>query len=257
MWLEMIRRPWPCRKPTVVLLDREGISENSFYRIRSLLTTAERANIDDLESEPLRRRYAAGRGVLRLLLFALTGNTPPERLFTGDDTGPPLPVTTPPDTVLNFSVSHTERYTVFGFLHAGRIGVDIEKVRPVRYLEDSATYAFSPAESNWIQQLPEERRQKAFFRIWTRKEAVIKCCGGTVANDMDRFEIALDEDTVTYRLDRPPLGGAERPWLADLDLVTGFFCAVCWENSDKKTAVKIIGTGFIERWLRRYSAFAR
>lgn len=57
------------------------------------------------------------------------------------------------------------------------IGVDAERTtRPVE-AEAIARRFFTPAEAQAIAALPEGRRQEAFYRIWTQREARLKAQG--------------------------------------------------------------------------------
>jgi phosphopantetheinyl transferase len=55
------------------------------------------------------------------------------------------------------------------------IGVDIERVRPLRHPQEVARHVFHPQELAWLAAQPESMR--AFFRLWTLKEALLKAAG--------------------------------------------------------------------------------
>ncbi len=53
----------------------------------------------------------------------------------------------------------------------GPVGADVQQVRPVKL---SIARRFHRGEREWLAAQPEEERELAFFRIWTRKEAWVK-----------------------------------------------------------------------------------
>ena len=55
------------------------------------------------------------------------------------------------------------------------VGVDIEHVRPMPQFDEVARYVFHPDELRWRARQPDPLR--AFFRLWTLKEALLKATG--------------------------------------------------------------------------------
>jgi phosphopantetheinyl transferase len=240
--------------PFVAILDRErvlpGIPEES---LMDVLTDQEREHIAKLEYVHIRSRYIAGRAVLRLLIFIAAGTPPPRRLFSHGDEGAPLAIECSDGSRLTYSVSHSGPFSLFGFSKGGRIGVDIEAIRPVRQSHDAAEYAFSPEEAKWLKELPEKAGISAFIRTWSRKESVIKFIQGSVAHDMHRFSVPLDTKTGHFTLAPHLTDAIGDIRLADLKLKRGFHGAVCWEGAVEKVHVHVIRSGFLLRSAYRMS----
>lgn len=84
-----------------------------------------------------------------------------------------------------FSLSHAGTLAVLA-VSAAPVGVDVEKPRPV-----SPTVArryFRPEEQMWMETDPMPR----FFYLWTRKEAVLKCCGRGLSLNPASFSVLPD-----------------------------------------------------------------
>lgn len=81
---------------------------------------------------------------------------------------------------LDFNIAHAGKYVLAAFNPQGRIGIDVENIRPI-YLADFQS-VFTAQEIQAIQQHPDGRRH--FFSIWTRKEAVIKAEGRGLSNQL-------------------------------------------------------------------------
>ena len=78
-----------------------------------------------------------------------------------------------------FNISHC-REAAICVLSDKPVGVDIESIRP--YNESLARYTMSDEEMIQIERA--ERREVEFIRLWTLKEAVLKCSGEGIRNDM-------------------------------------------------------------------------
>jgi 4'-phosphopantetheinyl transferase len=60
------------------------------------------------------------------------------------------------------------------------VGVDIERIDPDADVVRLARRFFPTDEADELASLPSSERHEAFFRAWTRKEAILKGVGGGV-----------------------------------------------------------------------------
>ena len=101
----------------------------------------------------------------------------------------------------DFNISHAGHYAVCGFAEAGRIGVDIEELKPI----DIGDF-----EWHWT---TEELRElqcsndalRSFYHLWTRKEAIVKADGRGLSLDLKRLNVAQDKvslNDVTWCLEK-------------------------------------------------------
>jgi 4'-phosphopantetheinyl transferase len=67
-----------------------------------------------------------------------------------------------------------------------RVGVDVERVRPLREMEAIAERMFRLREWRGLRRLPARRRQQGFFVCWTRMEAYGKALGDGIAGALAR-----------------------------------------------------------------------
>src|SRR5690606_3013760 len=68
-------------------------------------------------------------------------------------------------------------------------GVDVEWVRALPDALAMARRNFSPAEVHWFTTSPPGAQAEVFFRIWTRKEAVLKAVGAGLSIDFQAFDV--------------------------------------------------------------------
>jgi len=91
-----------------------------------------------------------------------------------------------------FNVSHSGGIALIAVASDRRVGVDIERIRPI-VDHDPAMY-FSQEEVRDLQKLPEQQWERAFFRGWTRKEAYLKARGDGLGFGLQNFSVALAPD---------------------------------------------------------------
>ena len=144
-------------------------------RALALLSRDERVRARGMGSVAARTRFVLARATLRVLLARMAGGgTEPRDLsFRYDRRGKPYLPGGP-----SFNVSHSGDALVVAVAEKGRLGVDVEHVRPVRRRTRVAARRFTPAEQEWIAATDDGvSADEAFFRIWTRKEAFAKAFG--------------------------------------------------------------------------------
>ncbi|MCZ4123134.1 4'-phosphopantetheinyl transferase family protein [Streptomyces sp. H39-S7] len=101
------------------------------------------------------------------------------------DHGPPT-VLQPP-TSRWIGISHTEGCGLLAVSDAP-VGVDVERVRAVR-TDVLASVVLTRSEDGYLRTVPEGiARERAFLRVWTRKEAVLKAVGIGISTDLTVIE---------------------------------------------------------------------
>lgn len=91
-----------------------------------------------------------------------------------------------------FSVSHTGPHLAIAFAQGADVGLDIERLdRDATPLEIAKRY-FTRTEFEALRSTPEDARSTAFFAGWTRKEAIVKARGLTMAESLNTLSVDLD-----------------------------------------------------------------
>lgn len=94
---------------------------------------------------------------------------------------------------LHFSISHTKLHIAIA-LHDKEIGIDIENTRKCNL--NLAKRYFHQEEYIYLSSLPKEDQDEAFTRIWTLKEAYVKCTGEGIAGGFNKFSVIVDSSTI-------------------------------------------------------------
>lgn len=135
-----------------------------------------------------RQRYIVARGRMREILARVLGVTAAALRFSYSSHGKPS--LSAANTPLHFNLSHSDGLAALGVSHARELGVDVEHERPLK--EDIAERFFSRGEVAALRALPESEQLAAFYRCWTRKEAVVKAIGEGLSRPLDSFDVTLD-----------------------------------------------------------------
>ena len=168
------------------------------------VTPAEEARARRMRSAGRRREFLVARGALRRILAGALGLEPLAVPIREGAHGKPRLVPRsaglPP---IRFNLSHSGDRFIAALALGMDPGVDVELIRPRRSLDLLARHCFSPAEQRAVTGDPDPMH--AFYRVWARKEAVIKAHGRGVSLGLDRFDVSAGE---TAALLRRPLGGS-------------------------------------------------
>ena len=97
-----------------------------------------------------------------------------------------------------FSLSHTLSRTFLAISNDVEIGIDCEEVRELSGFWDVAKYFFSRQEQEYIQKNTGLDKLISFYKILTRKEAIVKCLGIGINRDIQKWNMTLS----TLNLDR-------------------------------------------------------
>ena len=147
---------------------------------RAVLSRAERARADGFLVPQAARRFTAGRARLRQTLAAACGGAAEHLPLVVGPKGKPFLPGGP-----EFNLSHSAGLALFA-VAPFPVGVDVEAVRPVE--DGVAKLVFTAAELAELRQAPD--REATFFRGWTRKEAMVKARGGSLA-ELRSFSVPL------------------------------------------------------------------
>ncbi|MDX2163347.1 MAG: 4'-phosphopantetheinyl transferase superfamily protein [bacterium] len=140
-----------------------------------LLSPDEIARAERLKFAALRTRFIAARTGLRLILSAHTGVDAGLIRFSAGAYGKPALLD---DPAVHFNLSHSDELALVA-VAPYPVGIDLEIMRPLAWqtVIRTAEIGFSAEELATLHGLPASERVGVFYRIWTRKEALMKGIG--------------------------------------------------------------------------------
>ena len=174
-------------------IDLQGHHHDHTF-LRGLLSADERERADRFIREEHGKLFTVGRAALRSLLAFYTGGEASALRFEYNDFGKPALLEKDNPDQLAFNVSHTASQAVVVIAPHPSVGIDIERYRETLELQKLAQRYFASAEIEALMALPEPRREEAFYRCWSSKEAFIKVIGHGLSIGLNNFEVEVNPD---------------------------------------------------------------
>lgn len=204
-----------------VALDREPRE----WELR-LLETAEKERASRFVYAADRRRFLVAHAALRRFLACYLPARAEALSFDVDGSGKPHLRLPPAAPAFHFNLSHSGEIALIAVSRAGALGVDVERERPMPDALEIAERYFSLAERRDLATLSPGEREAAFFRCWTRKEAVVKAAGEGLGRALDSFDVDLAPGSVSALRRFEDLPGGQCGWsLRDLPAPAGYVAA--------------------------------
>ncbi|HIJ94205.1 MAG TPA: 4'-phosphopantetheinyl transferase superfamily protein [Desulfuromonadales bacterium] len=186
----------------MITTSQPGIDEVHVYRIvlsqqfhalprlRHYLSQPETDRAVLLQDDLAKKRFSAGRGVLREILGGYIGIEAEQvRIATGEYGKPYLAEYA---GNIRFNLSHSEDVMILAVTTGRDVGVDIETLQADKPVHSMARLAFSPHEQEELLTLPSSQLQaSAFYRCWVRKEACLKACGRGFSLPGSSFDVPV------------------------------------------------------------------
>lgn len=123
---------------------------------------------------------------LRKILSSYVDEAPEKIQIEISTTGKPL------HPKIYFSLSHSHNLALIAVSRQAPVGVDVEHVRRVPGSLLIAKRFFASAEYDYLVRLAPELQERAFFEIWTAKEALTKAKGLRLLDELS-LEVAWDQ----------------------------------------------------------------
>ncbi|SFT01882.1 4'-phosphopantetheinyl transferase family protein [Marininema halotolerans] len=158
----------------------------------SLLTDEEKGVFHRYKVDHKKVEFLLGRLLLKSALSSRLGIHPEEITFCKNEYGK-LFLTKNSQPSVHFNLSHTHGLLACAVTTECEVGIDVEGTHE-DHLGVMKT-VFVENEISYIQQQrSDEEKQKAFYRIWTRKEAVMKAIGKGFSLPPLSFSVPTETD---------------------------------------------------------------
>jgi len=206
-----------------------SVQENRLEERSSLLDSTERERAARFLVSSAKNQFVLSRSFLRILLGKYLGIEPAELRFHVSANGKPEL----PGSGLYFNLSHTEGTTTIAVTQAGRVGVDVERIRENLKPLELAERFFSSKEVAWLKAQPAAEQFSAFFACWATKESYIKAWGEGLSMPLQEFSLIPRGGNTRLQLEvfrNPDAAAAWSVW--QLDLGPGLCSAVAVEAQE-------------------------
>lgn len=98
----------------------------------------------------------------------------------------------------SFNISHSGEWVVCALCDSGKVGVDIEEIKPIDY--KIAQRFFAKKEYERLLKTYKGHQLQYFFSIWTLKESYIKAEGRGLSIPLNSFHFSFIEDKIVMYL---------------------------------------------------------
>ena len=141
-----------------------------------------------------RRRFLLGRAMVRRLCANRLGVEAAAIILGQATTGKPY-IASPLDAQdqhVEFNVAHSGDCVIIALSKGQPVGVDVELLESSRFasFDTISLLAFSEAERAALSAAVQDQLAATFYRIWVRKEAVIKAEGCGIGGPLQSFSVA-------------------------------------------------------------------
>jgi len=200
----------------------------------SYLDQDERARAARFHFERDRRRFMAGRGLLRQILASYLDLAPIEVRFGYTANGKPY---LPAHSELRFNVSHSADTLVAAVARDRHLGVDVE-VLPLDAADAGvADLVFCGFERAALEGTDATEYSRMFARLWTRKEAYIKADGRGMTLQLNHIDVGtLPQGILFYQPELNQWTPSSAWTLRTLDPSPRYVCSLAVEGVDCSVA---------------------
>jgi 4'-phosphopantetheinyl transferase len=138
-----------------------------------------------------RNRFIARRGLLRVILGRYLDVKPASIRFGYGPNGKPFLEDACNRDELTFNLSHSEELAIYAISRKRRIGVDVERLRPIPESDKIVADLYSSTACRT------DQPAQAFLDWWTRHEAYLKACGNGLSRCADSTKKSMFERRVS------------------------------------------------------------
>ena len=151
----------------------------------AILDDVERARYAQFLHRGAQRSFLVAHAALRLILAHELRSAASDIAYTFGAAGKPALARGGP----HFNMSHSADLVAIAVSRATEVGIDVESIRPMDDRADVARRFFHSDEVRQLAALDEPAAETAFFRCWTRKEAVSKAVGLGLSLPLDTYRV--------------------------------------------------------------------
>lgn len=163
------------------------------YSFKSLLSIEENDTYYRYKSIIDATNFLSGRVLVRLLLSRLNKE---DIIISSDKHNKPTAQNTQNSElkISCFNISHHEKVLLIA-IATTPVGIDVEKIRAFDG-QSMINDIYTSKEITFLQNDPVSNER--FFRLWTRKEAILKCIGIGLIDDLKLLQVCDDVNDFVY-----------------------------------------------------------
>lgn len=147
-----------------------------------------------------RMQFIVRRGILKQIISKYLEINPKNLLFEYNPFGKPFLVTNSLKNNIKFNMSHSKNMALYCISSQKDVGIDIEFTQKKVEFHLIIERFFSHNEKAFIQKITTNKRKEAFFKIWTRKEAILKAIGKGISFPLEKVDVSFNKENFIIRI---------------------------------------------------------
>jgi len=190
------------------------------------LSHDEKSKANRFRFEKDKKRFIITRGLLRKALGHYLNIKPEDLIFIYNKYGKPS-LTISSKYKLEFNLSHSADVILYAFAKERRVGIDVERLRPIKKTQRIVDRFFSETEKRFYNSQNTGEREKAFFKLWTYKEAYTKAKGIGLTLPLNQIDVPFANKTL------PRQGLCDEQWSwHEIEIDSDYLAALATEGND-------------------------
>lgn len=145
--------------------------------LETFLSADEIKRLDRFLNQESRLNFIVCRGVLHFLLSCAAGCPLEQITIENDPQGKPQLSKDAHSHTVFFNISHTQNLCLIALSHTYEVGIDVERLHPLKELSSLAQTYLSPEEWEIWQKKGKNEKLPVFYEFWCAKEAILKAAG--------------------------------------------------------------------------------
>ena len=199
---------------------------------KAILSSEERTRAKRFKFLNDHHRYLVQHGMLRVLLSGYMKKEPQQVEIRTSLNGKPY-VTSQDRGAIHFSASRSDEFVMLAFSCIDSIGIDIEKIRNIPDILEIVERHFTHNEKKEILSCSEASRLELFYKLWTRKEAVLKAQGEGLLKALESVDVATNKiANGPWKVQVAGDSLAEEFWLTDVVGPGGYSTALAVSSTN-------------------------
>lgn len=190
------------------------------------LDSSEKARAESFRFPVDAHRWSACRSALKWILSQETGL--PIHAVHLDFLPMGKPVLPPPHHGIHFNLSHCDDLALIAVSRIGPVGVDVEPLNRAPLLIDCESSFCHPLEREKLLKTS-TTREANLLKLWTCKEALLKCSGEGLSHPPDRIHLSIFGQRVDILSADNAVGPDSKLHLLDHPLLHGYQAVLCTE----------------------------
>jgi 4'-phosphopantetheinyl transferase len=177
------------------------VSSSERTRLFQFLDESERQRAARYRFDKHRHRFICGRGSIREILAGRAKCQPQSIRFEVNEFGKPSIHEPGFSSHIQFNASSSEMLGAIAISTSHSLGFDIEQIKPDKGQEFELIVKneFTSDEYKWYEKQTFAKRDKAFYTLWTCKEAYLKALGIGLNGGLNSFSIDLSGDRAVVK----------------------------------------------------------